>query len=295
MDKKPLRDSYESDESNNESKRKLNKILAKKPKVGIKFNHQAIKLNYKAYAKICKLAQVYRVESIQLSIFPKDLEEKNAKSKKGADKEKEGKKDGNKEEKIRITNKFKPDVLESVGKKGSCISKGASGVQCMMKFLYSLLIILGTCIFGFLSFHIYRDYLTLRQGELITICFSSLSLLCGGLGLAKLCKRSKVQFDKVNTFLILLIVNACFFIGMKFCIRLAGETIYQFCSDYFIVMIIFTAVAIILALTLICMNVCLVSFYEKYYKEEKDKRLLGSDEYINVNDQAIEMTEKLDK
>lgn len=259
----------------------LNDVLHQPKRLYIHFPHYPSKVNYKSYSKICRLSGIPKFEAVEFNILPKGVVSKGIPKNK-AEKPKEAPKQKPKP-KNTILQEFKPEVLEALEKEGSTISTGALATQRFMSFLYTLLIVLGACLFTFLCVHIYQDYLTLAQGEFITIMFSSLSILCGGMGIAKLAKHSKISFDKLNTLLYLVILNAVFFLGMKFCVNLAGSSIFEFCNNHFVLMVIFSSIAFILGGILLILNNLLEKFYHRYYSKQKDAQLLGNEvELVDV-------------
>ena len=212
-------------------------------------------------------------ESLQFSLYKNNDENSKKDSKKDKNK---------KDDRIRLQYKFDEHVLEKVKESGSCISTGVSNSICFMKFLYVLLIIIGTYLVVFLSIHIYQDYLALMQGEFITIVLSSLCFVSGTMGLAKLKKRSIANFCKINFLLFLSFICALFFLSMRFCNYLCGSRMEKYIENNFVCVAIVSGVTSFISLLLICMNKALVSFYKNYNEKLKQEKLLG-DELVEIN------------
>ncbi len=253
----------------------IREMADKSDKIFVHSNKRPLKLSYRTYERICQLAGVSVYEGLEFGNFPTDEFVPTPFGKEDAKEQPKKEKD---KKKRMIVNLFKEEVLEAIKGKGGLINTNVLGSIIFMKTLYTLLIVLGICVLTFLLIHIYQDYLALEQGEFITICFISLCFLSGGMGISKLSKKSVICFRKINLLLFNLIINAAFFIGMRYCHYLSGNRIEKYCQTHFILMVIFTIAGVVLALMLMILNKSLKSFYGRYFEEEEKKVLISHQE-----------------
>lgn len=247
----------------------LTKILKEPDSLHVNHHKVPSGLSKRSYDRICELSGI-----------SKDLMLKYSLMKPGQQVAKQPKK--KKKEFRRVAMNFDLEVLEDLSQEGQCLSKGVVYFQWFMRVMYAFLLVLGFLVFVFLCCHIYQDYFTLELGEFITILLSSFCFLTGGMGLAKLGKRSKAAFDKLSTMLFLQVLCSAFFMAMYYTDILSGNYMAEYIQKNVAYMIVITVVSVVLAFELIICNYVLEDFYVNYYEKEKSKQLLGN-EMVEIN------------
>lgn len=269
-------DSSKLNTVNKKLKKPLSEVLKQTDKIKINFPKYPTQIHYASYCKICQKANISKFEGLEFSLYPSEGKTENKKKEKKSSFQ-------------RMVYEFKPSTVNLLKKEGGCLSSGEP-IQSIMKIFYRILQLLGLCTFIFFCSHIYSlGFFTLRQGEFIMICFSGLCFLSGGLGVAKLSKKSKASFGKINTSLAFLLINSGLFVGMKFCPLLRGEQMNNLCEKYFIIIALLGGIAAIVSDGLIAMNCLLSDFYAKYNMKKEEISLLENENGIEMENKTEEV------
>lgn len=236
---------------------KIKEIIKEDDRIDVLYADNPTGIPQKSYDKICKLMKEEdKGKYLALSLGDKNKEEKK------------------KEKKVfdRITNKYNPQVLDEM--KNATVSKSIGCLIGFTKFLYGVLILIAIFLCVLFCIHTFNAYFTIARGELCFITLISFCILSGGMGLAKLGKRSKLQFDKICSILLLQILNCGFFLATAFSVVFSGDHMKNFCRDYRIYIYVISAVIASISFVLIILNNVIENFYHEYYLKKKELNLI---------------------
>lgn len=238
---------------------KIKQILKEDDRIEVLYADNPSGIPKKSYDKICNMMGEDRGKYLSLSLLEKEKEEKKKEPKKSFQ---------------RITIMYNPKILNEMEKDKASVTNSIKCLYGLSQFLYRFLIFIGICIFVLFCIHIWNAYFTIERGEFLTITLISFCFLSGGMGAAKLGKKSKLQFDKLCSILILQILNCGFFLAMAFSEVFSGEHMAKFCKDYRIYIFVISGVCSAVSVVLIILNNVIDNFYHEYYLKEKELNLV---------------------
>lgn len=246
------------------------KILEKPNKIRVIPSHPETNIPFKSIQKITAMAGIPEEGILKFSGLDvkkeKELQEKKKK----------------KAPKKRIIFNFQKEILEELSNEGCCMAKMISTGIILLRAFYWILLVLALAIFVFFCVHIKKDAWTVDRGEFITICLCGFCCFIGSMGIAKLSKNSKLSFDKLNSALILLILNCGFFFSMIYVPLLTGPNMEKYCQNNKLFIIIITLITLIDSILALAFNYYLEDFYINYFKKADQFILVDDTELVDI-------------